>query len=280
MSVTFGPPLVVDGPLPVAPEYNLLTVVRIIDDPDPHWQMGGAVYPYPTDVPLTFDPCSTGTFRTKDEGTLPDSPSIGAFTVYLPATCTARGVNPDDFDRRAQLSFQAKEHYGVATEFSQGIANPLNPFLADGNATILGGGAVTPQVGLAYLENAIGATAEGGVIHSTPAVSSAWTLLNGPGVFNDRGVLRTTGNGTPVAVDGGYIGATPSGQAAAAAGQSWVYATGPVQVRRGEIYLVPGTFAEALDREQNIVFYLAERNYLVTWVPDLLQVAVLVDWSP
>jgi hypothetical protein len=277
VQVTIGPPQTLDGPLPVAPEYNLLTVARIVDDPDEHWQVGASVNPYPTDTPLTHDPCSSGTFREKDEGTLPEVPTFGPFAAYLPVTCTARGVTPGDFERRAQLAFQALEHFAVEQEFSQGLANPLNPFLADGNATILGGGAVTSAVGLSYLEDAIGATGQAGLIHATPSVAAAW---GGEEAMTDRGILRTTGNGTPVASGGGYIGATPEGSGAASAGQSWVYATGPVQVRRSEMYLDPPFLSEALDRELNIVTYRAERNYLVTWVPDTLQVAVLIDWSP
>jgi len=53
---------------------------------------------------------------------------------------------------------------------------------------------------------------------------------------------------TPVylAIDAGYTGATPTGGGAAAAGQAWAYATGPVQIRLSEIYLNPPTLAEAL----------------------------------
>lgn len=281
MSTTVGMPVVIDGPLPQPPPYSLLSVAQIIDDSDPHWMMGGQVYGYPPDVPSTFDPCSTGTFREKEEGEAPPLPLFGPFTAYLPITCTSRGINPATFADRARLAFQAVESYAVELELSQGIANPLRPFLADGNADVLvGGAAVAPGVGLSYLENAIGETGKAGLIHATPAVGAAWTTTaGGNGIETRGGRAVTTGNGTPVAVGGGYIGATPEGEAAAGAGQSWVYATGPVQVRRSDVIVVPGSLSEALDRGQNIVTYRAERHYLVDWDTQL-QAAVLIDWSP
>jgi hypothetical protein len=224
------------------------------------------------------DPCADGTFRDKPEGNAWPNPIFGSYWVALPITCsTYEGKNPG-FADRARLAFQATESFAVANELAGGAAAPLNPFLADTNVTLLAAGAaVTPAVGLSYLEEAIGATARMGFIHATPSVTSAWA--DGQRLVESGGRLITLANRTPVASDGGYVGVTPDGGAVAAAGQSWVWATGPVHVRRGEIEMLPEDLASALDRSENVVTYRAERGYLVVW-DTALQVAVLIDWTP
>jgi hypothetical protein len=245
--------------------------------------VGGAIWPYPPGLPTTWDPCSTGTFRTKAEGDGWDLPIFSAFTAYLPITCSSITAASAGFQDRARLAFAATESYAVAFELARGHAAPLNPFLCDANLTILAAAAVTPDVGLSYLEQAIGETGRAGMIHMPPAVAAA---MNGSGGYGvdvrpaSGGMLRTTANGTLVAVDGGYIGANPSLHAPAAAGQSWAFATGPVQVRRGaDINVVADNIAQSMDRSDNTVTYRAERDYLVTW-DTVLQAAVLIDWTP
>jgi hypothetical protein len=275
---TMGPPVAIDGPLPVAPEYALLSAVTIVEDADPHWLMGGDVWGYPSDLPQAIDPCATGTFAIKDEGGEQPRGLFGSYALYLPITCTASGIDQDTFQDRALLAFRATESYGVAHELAFGTANQLNPFLADGNGSFPAGNtALSAQAGLSYLEDAIGGTGRQGLIHATPATGTAWSgssLLQTSG-----GRMTTVANGTPVALDGGYIGAQPAGHTAPAAGQAWAFATGPVQVRRTEVFLNPPTLREALDREINEVTYRAERGYLTVW-DTALQAAVLIDWTP
>lgn len=282
MTTTMGPPISLDGPLPVAPSRSLLNTVQIVPTGSERFGVGGAVWPYPPGLPSSYDPCSTGTFRLKADAEGWDLPLFNAFTVYLPITCSTVTAHAPGFEDRARLAFAATESYAVAHEFSRGIANPLNPHLTDGNLVILAAGAaVAPDVGLSWLEDAIGATGKAGVIHTTPAVGSAFNGSGGYGVdYRASGPLQTTANGTPVVLDGGYIGASPSLHAALAAGTGWAFATGPVQVRRSpDIYGIPDSIAEATDRELNEVTFYAERDYLVTW-DTTLQAGVLIDWTP
>lgn len=277
---TMGPPIYLDGPLPVAPQHSLLATATIVPTDSDRLGVGGAVWPYPPGLPLTWAPCSTGTFRTKADATGWDLPIFNAFTVYLPITCSSITAHSDGFEDRARLALQATESYAVARELSRGLADPLNPFLTDSNLHILAAGAaVTPDVGLSYLEDAIGATGKQGVIFTTPAVGAA---MNGSGGYlleTVSGRLYTSANGTPVALDGGFIGASPSLHAALPAGQGWAFATGPVQVRRTDITMIPGEIAQATDRAINEVTFYAERDYLVTW-DTALQAGVLIDWTP
>ena len=55
-----------------------------------------------------------------------------------------------------------------------------------------------------------------------------------------------------------------------------MYATGPVEVRLGEVAVMD--IKEVLDRSNNDVTFRAERYVLVTWDTQL-QAAILVDWA-
>jgi hypothetical protein len=276
-----GPPLSLDGPLPVAPSHSLLATATIVPSGSDRFGVGGVVWPYPPGLPKTWAPCSTGTFRTKADADGWDLPEFNSFTVYLPITCSSITAHSDGFEDRVRLALAATESFAVARELSRGTADPLNPFLCDANLAILAAGAaVTPDVGLSYLEDAIGATGKQGVILTTPAVGSSFNGSGGYGLDSKSGRLTTTANGTPVALDGGFIGASPSLHAPLVAGQAWAFATGPIQVRRNvDITIIPGEIAQATDRAINEVTFYAERDYLVTW-DTALQAAVLVDWTP
>lgn len=274
-NLTFGPPVVLDdGHLPVAPPHSLLNTPGVVKPPgDPHWLSGAAVYPYPEDLPGEWDPCSAGTFRQKDEGSGVESPHFASFVSYLPITCSAMSIgDPEEFANRAEIALNAVQSYSVEKQLSQGTGVATNPFLADAAHTLSAAGATakSPEVALAYLEEEIGETGKQGMIHATPPVVSRWfdqDRLDNPLV---------TVNGTRVVSGGGYQGATPSGRAAASAGESWVYATGPVEVRLAPVAVLD--IKDVLDRSNNDVTFRAERYVLVTWDTQL-QAAVLVDWD-
>jgi hypothetical protein len=273
-----------DGPLPVAPPRSLLNVSGVLVPPgSDRFGVGAVVWPYPPGLPQAWDGCSEGTFRTKAAAEGWDLPQFSAFTLYLPITCSSITAHAPGFYDRVELAFAARESYGVAHELARGIANPMNPFLSDGDLTILptaAGVAQTADVALSYLENAIGETGQQGIILTTPAVGAA---LNGSGGYQletRSGALVTSANATPVALDGGFIGTSPSLHPALTAGTDWMFATGPIQVRRnGDIIGIPTDISEATDRASNEVTFMAERDYLVIWDTQL-QAGVLVDWSP
>lgn len=274
MSLTFGPPVTLDGPLPLAPPHSLINTpgVLITGEPD-RWLNGVNVYPYPSALPGLWDPCSAGTFRTKSDGEGEDLPMFASFVVYLPITCSAMSIgDPEEFAGRAEIAMRAVESYAVEKQLVSGDGIATNPYLEDANVSLLASGAaVGPDAAVSYLEDAIGATGKQGMIHATPSVVSQWfdqTREDSPLV---------TVNGTRVAAGDGYIGSRPTGGSAAAAGQSWAYATGPVEVRHSDV-LMPD-ISEVLDRSNNDVTFRAERYALVEW-DTVLQAAVLVDWTP
>lgn len=277
-----APRIVLDGPLPRPPLYGLVSVAQEAGDDD-HWRAGANLYPYPPGLPDANDPCASGTFRDKavpDGTTVPEA--FPTFTAYLGDICSGLSVGDwDTFKARANAALAARD--GWALERQLAAADfATAPHLGDDNVTVLNGGAAAAAaVALAHLEDAIAATGQDGVIHLTPSVAA---FLGAHHVSADRGILRTS-RGTPVAVGTGYVGAgvpTPGGTpgAAAAAGQSWIYASGPVLYRRDpNIFALPLSISEALDRSDNTVIYRAERDLWVAWDAQL-QAAVLADWSP
>lgn len=267
-----GPALGIDGPLPRPPEYRLLSIPGVLREDGGRWMNGVNVWGYPEDVPSLWEPCSAGTYRTKDSDSDWSQPRFDPFVVYVPIECSTISVPPEEFARRAEIVLDATISHAVEQALSQGVPGATSPFFGDVNVNILSGAAVTPEVGLRYLEDAIGATGRMGLIHATPSVVAAWEFE----ALETNAYLRTP-NGTPVASGSGYIGATPAGGVAAGDGQSWVYATGPVAVYLADAD--PPRPIEFIDQSDNTMTYRAERYALAFW-DTALQAAILVDWTP
>lgn len=285
----------IDGPPPSPPWFTLLDAARVPDDLDAaqieRWQNGVSVYPYPPGPAVGWDANATGSnFVSKDEGAAIGLPDFGPLVVYLPETCTAAGIwkggfseeqAQDRFVARATAALDAVESAALEAELMGGGVLGNNPHLADGNGDYPNGNTVTSLVNaIAILENEIAATGRAGWLHMSPAAALTasgkhilWKDDRGPG---GAPVLRTV-NGTVVIPGYGYVGQSdPSGKPGATGTQEWIYATGPVEVRRSELILLPGTVREALDRSQNTITYRVERAYVVDW-DVVLQAAVLSD---
>lgn len=274
-TVAVGPTLRIDGPSPQPRPYSLLETPGVVVSRDEgRWLNGVAVEGYPSSVPSLWEPCSDGTFRVKDEGEGLPSARFDPVAVYLPVSCSSIGLrDPEEvLADKAEATNNATLSFGVEELLSQGVELSINPFFGDTNLVPLGGGAVTPAVGLSFLEDAIGGTGRAGMIHATPAVIAAW----GFDKLETGDALRTT-NGTIVVSGGGYIGADPVDESSPAAGQAWAFATGPVEVRIGPEVIT--TVAESLDRATNDLVFRAERYVVADW-DGALQVGVLIDWTP
>lgn len=284
-----GPLWRVDGPLPIPALYGLLQaarspLVRILPDVDDRgierWANGVEVYPYPPDAGHGFDSCSVygSTPEEKEEGSVIDRPQFDALTVYLAETCSSFGIGNDAaFRARAVAALGAVEGRVVERELMAGDIYPGQPHIADGAGVFPNGNTPTTVVdAIALLEEVIADSGRQGIIHVSPAVATAMTF--GYLVDDSNGVLRTIGNGTLVVPGQGYAGdaGDPTGAPAATAKESWIHATGPVDVRRSEVEMLPGELSQALDRETNVVTYRAERYYLADW-DTAVQASVLVD---
>jgi len=288
-TIGYGPLWRIDGPPPIAPAYGLLQAasvpgsgVRVVPDTDAlnvdRWINGVEVQSYPSDVGRTFDSCPAGSdLDVKAEGDGIELPQFAAFTVYLPEKCSSPYVwDQEAYKARALAVLGAVEGAAVANELLTGSLLPLNPNLSDGQGTFPNGDDLTSVLnGLALLEMEIAASGRAGVIHCSPAAVTF--LRDRYAVDNANGLIKTV-NGITVIPDFGYAaGATPAGHPAApSASSEWMYASGPIDIRRSEMFVNPETVAEALDRANNEIVYRAERYYVVDW-DTTVQAAVLVD---
>jgi hypothetical protein len=282
MTTTFtavGPRLDLNGPPPVAPPHSLLNTPGVVVERDSgRWLNGVNIRAYPEDTPSLWEPCSEDAYRTKTDGETGRITTFDSFVCYLPITCSSLGVY-QDLQGQAEAVLDATYSMPVEEALSQGVFGSTNPFFGDTNLDILGGGVVTPSTGLAYLENAIAATGRKGMIHATPAIISALAAggynLDPDAFVEPRGLL--TMNGTPIVSGDGYIGADPVSGTSPGAGQDWMFATGPVEVRLGDVAMTD--VSQSLDRSDNILTFRAERYVLASW-DGALQAGVLVDWAP
>lgn len=119
------------------------------------------------------------------------------------------------------------------------------------------GGAVKPEVGVAILEGHAASEYVGVPTLHLP-VTIASLLAREAAVEFEGDILRTKLGSAVVAGAGyDYPNTGPTG-APAAAGEKWLYATGGVLVRRGNAEI-----RQAIAHEDNDVFVLAERGYVV-----------------
>lgn len=276
MSVTaVGPALDLDGPLPVARRHSLLLTDGVLqEEAGDRWLNGVNVYGYPEGLPGLWEPCSTGTYRTKDEGSEISTPRFDSVAIYFPLQCSTLGMGDfDTWTRRAEAALEATLSYGVERVIAQGVIGSTNPAFSDTNLTELTGAPVAPKIGLRYLDNAIAElTGRDGIIHAGPAIIDAWGDGNG---LRDNDHLATPA-GTRVVSGAGYVDIDPATKAQATGTIDWAFATGPVEVRVRDG--VDFSEDESLDRSDNTVVYRAEKYVLVDW-DTTLQVGVRIDWS-
>lgn len=271
-----GPAFSLDGPPPVAPPHSLLMQEGVVVERDATRVLNGAnVWAYPTGCSSLWEPCLDGTYRVKEDESSQPSTRFDSFVVYKPVTCSAIGLsNPEELAERAAAVLDATLSAGIEKALAEGVDGSTNPFFGDTNVDILNSGtAVSPGVGLSYLEEALGTQCRQGMLHFTPAIVSALQAFP----VGDGGDTRLiTANGTPVVSGMGYQDVFTADLTEPAETEDWAFATGPVRVYLGPVVLT--SVKETLDRSENILTFRAERYVLAIW-DGVLQAAALIDWS-
>lgn len=271
-----GPAFSLDGPPPVAPPHSLLQLEGVVVERDATRVLNGAnVWAYPTGCSSLWEPCSDGTFRVKDDTSSMPSTRFDSFVVYKAVTCSAIGLsNPEELADRAAAVLDATLSAAIERGMAEGVDQSSNAFFGDANVDVLNSGtAVSPGVGLSFLEEAIGETCRQGVLHFTPAVVSALQAFP----IGDAGDTRlVTANGTPVVSGMGYQGIDTPYLASPGTTEDWAFATGPPRVYLGPVVLT--SVRDTLEWDINVLTFRAERYVLAIW-DGTLQAAALVDWS-
>lgn len=287
-----GPRQLVDAPTFTPSPYGLLSVVQTPTDRDPHWQNGVTWTSFcPTAGQATYDECiavtgSSGAVpEPSDKTANVDVVHRGAtpFTVYARFDCST--VGNEEAIETARQALARTETFQLERTFWTGLVDDkviAFPHLAadddvedaagvvlQSTATVAAtGGPLDVVTGLGLLEQALADCFGGaGVIHVPAkllATLDSYTLLRvanarnvGTGQF-DRQLV--TLNGNLVAAGAGYLGTGPSGQVPTQ-DTAWIYATGPVFMRRGDVKVMP--FESAVRRDVNSVEMIAERTYVL-----------------
>lgn len=197
------------------------------------------------------------------------------YNVQVAVVASSFADDYDGLDKSVKSYIRAALQKAIEREFWNGVtASTLTD--GEGNRWLNSGAAVVaqlpgalapvkPKVGLALIEQALGASTIGarGTIHTPRAIASII------GLDNDEQTLYTNLL-TPVVAGGGY-------QMDAGASTAWIFGTGPVTVRHGKP-VVRGNEAESFDRKNNTFRVVYDIPVAVTWSTSELQ-AVRVDLS-
>lgn len=182
------------------------------------------------------------------------------FAAYGGVRCQRIGLDLDNMRDGLRKAFDAGESKAVEAALmkyrfqAEGGTPELWPAATDLTPV---GGAVSAVNGLALLEGHAAANYVGVPTIHVPI--SVGTLLASSDVIQFEGDTLKTKMGSKVAAGAGYESpnTSPAG-AAAPAGERWIYASGEVTVRRGDLI-----FRDEMDPEQNEVLALVERPYVI-----------------
>lgn len=194
------------------------------------------------------------------------------FTVYGHFNCSPMAYSVEEAQQKALEHLEAREQARAEQALWTGDLGNV-PSLASGATTLNGGVAVSPAEALGMLEQWIGEEYGSlGVIHMTRGL----VVLYDDQIVVQGTSLRTK-LGTPVVAGAGYPGSSPAG-AAAAAGNSWAYASPALFGYRSDVFYPSNEAGDLLDRSTNDLYAVAERTYLLGFDP-CGTAAVLVDHS-
>lgn len=248
------------------------------------WQNGLAWRPERCFQTTGFSPCG-------DDLTAPLGNANTGVVYYVPNafrvtdTCSTMSGPPDpDRVRRmvdAATSFRAARElwngaistanpYSIPGPTGGTIGGQVNQYLASASAQLAEGGSYTPQQALGILEDRAGRAAHGQrlFIHMSPMVLP---LLEN--VLRRVGNRILTMNDSVVVADPGYLG-TFTGGIGGTTAEQYMYATGPVTLRLGDI-VVYDQDIERIDRSVNTQIDVGERVFAATFDP-CVHYAILV----
>ncbi|WFE47608.1 hypothetical protein [Verrucosispora sp. WMMD1129] len=267
----------VDAPAATPYRYGLFSAAAVVDPADQReFQAGVEWEPQCVDAPA---PTNTAAASELDRGAmeLPDGvPLVQSQAIRLYTGLTGRSAARPDLLERARRAIGLVEQQSLEHYVWTGEAD-TTPHLAAAGTPVLADTGETPvalETGIGLLESHLAQAAGVLGVLWAPRWTAGWfvskqlTRVEGPRLVGPLGnpvvFAQTTGVGPG--------GAVPE------AGEAWLYATGPVMVRRSAVFLP--RLPEALDRKSNEVFAVAERFYTVGWSCTVAAVKVKLPGVP
>lgn len=251
----YAAPLKVEGQPRENLPYGLFSVLTLRESNDAHWSNGIEW------EAMTCDPASgidNPDCETEIEKVFADWGLTGeatSFTVYGSFKCGAPGGrNFEDAKASAIAHLLAREQNQAESYLWERLAAQATD--------IHPSGALDPLSALAALEKWLGFTYGSlGVIN---ADRGAVTLVSD--AVRASGSRLLTQVGTPVIAGGGYPGTSPAG-ADPAAGETWVFASPALFGYRGQVFDSSARAGDLLDRTNNDLYAIAERQYVIGFDP-------------
>ncbi|MDP4501058.1 hypothetical protein [Nonomuraea turcica] len=187
-----------------------------------------------------------------------DRPEVCTFpsiTIYAGSQCSTIGQSYEEAVQRAREQLRMGEQRALEEWFMRDVLCPMAEDLTPGAAVPV------PQ-GVAALEGWLAEAWGGqGVLHIPAAAAALTGCCN---VVQPDGDCPRTLMGNGVIFGAGYaLNVGPPDCSQAPPGEAWLYATGPIRVRREAPQIVPDTDAESVRYTVNQRFVLAERSFVV-----------------
>lgn len=266
-------PFLVTTSVPADRSYGILTSITPIFLEDPHWQSG---IEWESDCSVemssTLLPCPEVTGSKEAEGGLTFC-SATPFTVIGSYKCPPAGRPASDPKKIASNRLRKNKERAVEQIFWTGVTSvgDISPSLQGGNDSCGNppvdltpeDGALPPVAAIATLESAMVGCIPGGigVIHVNhgflPYLATNYLLVERDNKFY-------TPSGQLIIAGAGYPGSGPE-NVAAPAGETWIFATGPVTVYHSDVFFTSEFLEQAMDRTLNNLTYFAEQTYSVIW---------------
>lgn len=264
---------------------TLIKTANVLTEADDRWVLGMTWRPEACGidgVAIASGYCGTPFTGFADPQALPAFPQYVPPFVAVAQECSTSVMGQsaiDDAEARARRLLDLSQSVGIARELWRGdvaqsaIPDLPNPYLTDGNATIVGSGAVGVIRALAELEAALAScsVAGGGIIHASQRTALYWSSQHLLERLPDGRLI--TDIGTWVVADQGYDGSAHGGGVDASGDTDWAYATGPVDIRLGDVEMYMAV--PEIARSNDIQVY-AYRPFAATY-DTCCHIAVNVD---
>lgn len=278
--------IVIQGPrCPEINRYGLLSVVESAPrNVDPHWQSSGfelEEYLCTPGVVGFIDQCPPASGFVKPAQRDTQFCHSDPFNLVGSYQCPPVGQTADkafEIARRRLLKWEGRQL--EETLWTGAIANGsgfVSPSFAFGNpdcdidpVDVNPAGAVDPVAAISLIESALGDTTGCGIIHAPYGLGAYLKYFR---LLEKDGDAYYTPTGFRIALGHGYPGSGPS-NAAAAAGEQWIFGTGPVTLLQSDMQQVPHDIAEGFNRSVNDVEIRAEKTYAIGFSCALFAVRV------
>lgn len=261
-------------------KYGLLSSIDLITITDPHWASSGIEWEDDLcgDGTVVFlDNCPPATAFTKPEERNLQFPHADPFVALGSFHCSPIGRPAAEAFEIARRRLLAWEQRQVEKALWTGVASNglIQPSFALGSTytgvtpiDVSPTGALDPVAAIALIEERLGdLVACGGTIHIPYGLAAF--LTNHRLLINNGNDQYFSPTGFRIVAGHGYPGSGP-GNVAAAAGETWIFATGPLVGARGNVIMVPDEIPQAINRNINNITVRAERFYAIGFSCSLL----------